>query len=176
MSHQKRRMSFLACAAGLSLGWMLTHARAREDANADAAAVRAVLERQVADWNKHDLDGFLEGYERSPRTVFLSGGDRTDGWEAMGARYRKRYQGEGKEMGRLTFTDVEIETFSPTSAFARGRWQLTLSDGSKPAGLFTLILRKTAGGWKIVHDHTSAAPPPAPTEKASPKKTSPGQS
>ncbi|MGH7372302.1 MAG: nuclear transport factor 2 family protein, partial [Candidatus Methylomirabilales bacterium] len=28
------------------------------------------------------------------------------------------------------------------------------SDG-ETTGLFTLLLRKTKGGWRIVHDHTS---------------------
>jgi ketosteroid isomerase-like protein len=32
-----------------------------------------------------------------------------------------------------------------------------MTDGKTPHGLFTLVLRKISGGWKIVHDHTSAA-------------------
>jgi ketosteroid isomerase-like protein len=31
-----------------------------------------------------------------------------------------------------------------------------MPDGTKPTGLFTLIVRKFPEGWKIVHDHTSA--------------------
>ena len=31
-----------------------------------------------------------------------------------------------------------------------------MPDGTKPGGLFTLIVRKFPEGWKIVHDHTSA--------------------
>jgi ketosteroid isomerase-like protein len=30
-----------------------------------------------------------------------------------------------------------------------------MPDGSRPNGLFTLILRRLPAGWKIVHDHTS---------------------
>lgn len=116
---------------------------------------RAVLDRQVADWNRKDLDGFCEGYWKSPKLVFLSGGAKTTGWEPMRDRYRARYQGEGKEMGKLAFEEVEIEPLSPESAFARGRWELTMSGGAKVGGRFTLILRKLPEGWKIVHDHTS---------------------
>jgi ketosteroid isomerase-like protein len=43
------------------------------------------------------------------------------------------------------------------SAFVRGAWKLTMSDGKTPHGLFTLIFRKFPDGWKIIHDHTSAA-------------------
>ena len=46
----------------------------------------------------------------------------------------------------------------PDSAFVRGRWGLTLPDGKKPGGLFTLVFKRMAPeGWRIVHDHTSAA-------------------
>jgi ketosteroid isomerase-like protein len=120
-------------------------------------AIRRLLDGQVTDWNRKDLDAFLDGYWRSPQVVFQSGADRSDGWEAMRDRYRKRYQGEGKEMGRLEFTGVEIRPLGPADAFARGRWQLTMSDDSRHGGLFTLILRKLPEGWKIVHDHTSGS-------------------
>jgi len=36
-----------------------------------------------------------------------------------------------------------------------GKWQLTMSDGKQPHGLFTLIFKQLPVGWKIVHDHTS---------------------
>ncbi|MDB5351113.1 MAG: repeat protein [Planctomycetota bacterium] len=128
-------------------------------ADADDPAIgeiRAVLDRQVADWNRKDLDAFCEGYWNSPKLVFQSAGDRTEGWQAMRERYRKRYQGEGREMGTLAFLKLEIEPLGAASAFARGRWQLTLSDGKTVGGLFTLILRKRPEGWRIIHDHTSS--------------------
>ncbi len=118
--------------------------------------VRALLDRQVADWNRKDLDAFCEGYWKSPKLIFQSSGDKSVGWEAMRDRYRKRYQGEGREMGTLAFLEVEIEPLGPSSAFARGRWQLSLSDGKKVGGLFTLVLRKLPEGWRIIHDHTSS--------------------
>ena len=119
-------------------------------------AVRAVLDRQVADWNRGDLDGFLGGYWNSPKVVFQSGGHRIDGWDAMRARYRRRYQAEGRAMGRLAFSALDIEPLGPEAVLARGHWRLTLPDGTRPGGLFTVIFRKLPEGWKIVHDHTSA--------------------
>jgi uncharacterized protein (TIGR02246 family) len=119
-------------------------------------AIRAVLDQQVVDWNKKDLDGFCNGYWKSPKLVFLSGGTKTEGWEGMRNRYRARYQGEGREMGKLVFSEVEIEHLGPDSAFARGRWELTMSDQAKVGGRFTLILKQFPDGWRIVHDHTSS--------------------
>ena len=130
-------------------------------------AVREVLDRQVVDWNKGDLDAFLAGYWHSPKVVFQSGGQRSNGWEAMRDRYRRRYQAERKAMGRLAFSTIEIEPLGPEAMLVRGGWRLTMPDGTKPGGLFTLIVRKFPEGWKIVHDHTSAeeAVRTTPTEK-----------
>jgi len=130
-------------------------------------AVRSVLDQQVVDWNKGDLDAFLGGYWNSPKVVFQSGGQRLDGWEAMRKRYRRRYQAEGKAMGRLEFSALDIEPLGPEVVLARGRWRLTMPDRTKPGGLFTVIFRKLPEGWKIIHDHTSAEepPPPAPAGK-----------
>lgn len=121
-----------------------------------AKSVRELLDRQVADWNRKDLDGFCAGYWNSPKLVFLSGGEKTEGWTAMRNRYRTRYQGEGREMGTLAFTEVEVEPLAADSAFARGRWELTFADHRKIGGRFTLILRSMDAGWRIVHDHTSS--------------------
>jgi ketosteroid isomerase-like protein len=74
----------------------------------------------------------------------------------MRERYRRRYQAEGKAMGQLEFSELEIEPLGQDSILARGGWRLTMPDGTKPGGLFTLIFRRFPEGWKIVHDHTSA--------------------
>ena len=127
---------------------------ARED---EAAPVRALLDAQVAAWNRGDLEGFMAGYWRSPELVFCSGATVTKGWEATLERYRKRYQAEGREMGQLRFESLEVERLGPDAAFARGEYWLRLGDGQQPHGRFTLVLRRLPGAWRIVHDHTSAA-------------------
>lgn len=121
------------------------------------APVRALLDAQVAAWNRGDLEGFMAGYWRSPELVFCSGATVTKGWDATLERYRKRYQAEGREMGRLRFESLEVEPLGPGAAFARGEYWLRMSDGQQPHGRFTLVLRRLSGAWRIVHDHTSAA-------------------
>jgi beta-aspartyl-peptidase (threonine type) len=119
-------------------------------------AIRAVLAAQDEAWNRGDLEGFMKTYWKSDQLRFYSAGTVTSGWQATLDRYRKRYQAEGKEMGKLTFADLEVEVLGPDAAMARGRWKLKLTK-ENPEGLFTLILKKFPDGWKIVHDHTSAA-------------------
>jgi ketosteroid isomerase-like protein len=121
-----------------------------------AAAVRGVLDAQVEAWNRGDLEGFMAGYWRSPDLVFCSGATVTKGWDETLARYRKRYQSEGREMGRLRFDGVEVIPLGGDAALARGAFRLRTSDGKEPHGLFTLLLRRLDGAWRIVHDHTSS--------------------
>jgi uncharacterized protein (TIGR02246 family) len=123
---------------------------------APAKTPRAVLDAQVEAWNRGDLEAFMAGYWRSPDLVFCSGATVTKGWDETLARYRKRYQSEGREMGRLRFDGVEVLPLGDDAALARGAWHLVMTDGKEPHGLFTLLLRRLDGTWRIVHDHTSA--------------------
>jgi ketosteroid isomerase-like protein len=61
------------------------------------------------------------------------------------------------KMGKLAFSDLEITLLSSDSAVASGRWTLKRAN-DQPHGRFTLILKRLPEGWRIVHDHTSAAP------------------
>jgi ketosteroid isomerase-like protein len=120
-------------------------------------AIEQVLRTQQQAWNRHDLEGFMAGYWNSPDLTFFSGANQTGGWQATLDRYKAKYDSPGHEMGTLAFTDLRIEMLGYDAAFVRGAWQLTLSDGKKPHGLFTLVFRRMINGWKIVHDHTSVA-------------------
>lgn len=121
------------------------------------AAVEHVLHTQQDAWNRHDLEGFMAGYWNSPDLTFFSSAKENDSWQATMDRYRATYQSAGHEMGKLEFSALRIEMLGTDAAFVRGAWHLTMSDGKTPHGLFTLVFRKFPGGWKIVHDHTSAA-------------------
>lgn len=122
----------------------------------DEARIRTVLDTQVAAWNAGKLEEFMVGYWRSPKLTFYSGGRKLAGWDATLERYRKTYQAEGKEMGKLQFSELDIQQMGASAAVVRGRWELTMSDGKKLGGLYTLIFQKFKDGWKIIHDHTSS--------------------
>src|SRR5206468_1363183 len=122
----------------------------------EAAATRKLLADQVQAWNKGDLEGFMAGYWKSDDLTFFGGPDKIRGWQKTLDRYRKRYQSEGKAMGELTFSELEVEVLGPDRAWARGRWQVVVGKETL-RGLFTLILKKFPEGWRIVHDHTSGS-------------------
>jgi beta-aspartyl-peptidase (threonine type) len=125
------------------------------DAEQEKKTIETLLKEQVQAWNKGYLTGFMKGYWESDKLTFFSGNMRTEGWKATLERYQKKYQGEGKEMGRLSFHELSIELLGPDHALVRGRFRLQMKT-AKPTGLFTLILRRTRTGWRIVHDHTSS--------------------
>jgi beta-aspartyl-peptidase (threonine type) len=59
------------------------------------------------------------------------------------------------EMGTLRFEAIQIIPTGPKSAVVRGQWGLTFARRKPIGGLFTLLFREEAEGWRIVHDHTS---------------------
>lgn len=119
-------------------------------------AIEAVIRAQETAWNRGDLKGYMsEGYLRSPELTFFSGGDVTRGYDTVLERYHQRYLEGGREMGQLTFSDLETINYGPDTGLVRGRWRLEFLDQKGAGGLFTLVLRRTAEGWRIVHDHTS---------------------
>jgi ketosteroid isomerase-like protein len=129
---------------------------AQEETHATAAAqIRAVLRAQQDAWNRGDVDGFMNGYMRSRSTIFVSEDSVRRGWETVRDRYKKKYPDRAK-MGMLTFSKIEITPLGLDAAVVLGSWHLKRAQ-DQPHGRFTLIFRKTAEGWRIVHDHTSAA-------------------
>jgi len=139
---------------------LLTAGRVRAQAVPSDGAkseVEHVLRAQQEAWNRHDLEGFMSGYWNSPELTFFSGAKENRGWQATMGRYRATYASPGHEMGKLEFSGLRIELLGTDSAFVRGAWLLTMMGGKTPQGLFTLVFRKFPDGWKIVHDHTSAA-------------------
>lgn len=124
----------------------------------DEAEIRAVLERQKEAWNRGDIQAFMQGYQRSPATVFTSAGKIRRGWDETLAAYEQKYV-SGDAMGHLEFRDVELQPVGADGAVALGHWQLTETPKAGE-GVFTLVFARDAEGrWAIVHDHTSLSVP-----------------
>ena len=142
-------------AASVLLLLGLTSAFGQTKAVKDAKAIQAVLDAQCAAWNRGDIEGFMDGYERSEKTVFVGGDNATRGWQTVLDRYKRNYDSREK-MGTLTFSDLEITPIGNDAALVLLRWHLQRAK-DEPHGRSTLIMRRTKQGWRIVHDHSSAA-------------------
>jgi len=128
----------------------------QQDRTNAVVQIRSILRAQQHAWNRGDIDAFMNGYARSGSTIFVSEDTVRRGWETVRNRYRKKYSDRAK-MGLLTFSDLEIASLGPDAAVVLGRWKLKRTQ-DPPHGRFTLIFRRLPEGWRIVHDHTSAAP------------------
>jgi beta-aspartyl-peptidase (threonine type) len=146
-------------------------AAARNYSESDSAAIRNLLDQQAKAWNRGDLVAFMDGYVRGPDLIFTSGARIQRGYEETLVRYQKRYGSDASTMGKLSFEVLYLRGIGGDAALLIGRYQLTDAP-AKSSGIFTLVFERRPEGWKIVHDHTTAEPQPAPassgTARASP--------
>ena len=124
-------------------------------ASREVVEIKAVLQAQAEAWNRGDIDAYMAGYAQDSRTEFVGGDTLTRGWQTVRDRYKKKYSSREK-MGRLTFSEVEVQMIAPDAALVTGRWKLTRKK-DQPHGRYTLLVRKRPEGWRIVHDHSSSA-------------------
>jgi len=124
---------------------------------AQSEDVRAVLAQSQQAWNRGDLAAFASYYDDSPETTYVGRDVVRGGVQAILARYRKAYPTR-EAMGTLTFSNIAVRMLAPDLSLVTGEFHLerTAASGGNAAGHYTLILRKTPSGWKIIHDHTSA--------------------
>ncbi|MEM9665461.1 MAG: SgcJ/EcaC family oxidoreductase [Bacteroidota bacterium] len=130
-----------------------------EAALSEATAIRAVLDQQVVAWNAGNIEAFMEGYAQTDSLRFASRGSVRYGWQTTLEAYQAGYP-DRAAMGRLAFDELDVRVLGPAYAMVFGGWRLTYPDGARPeaSGLFTLIMERRPAGWRVVHDHTSAAP------------------
>lgn len=121
-----------------------------------SAVIQQLLTQQAADWNRGDLGAFASGYKNSPDILFL-GSTVQHGYAGMLAGYKAHYPTRAA-MGTLTFSQLEVQPLDEHFATATGHFHLqrTAAGGGDANGYFLLVLEKTAQGWKIVRDDTTA--------------------
>jgi ketosteroid isomerase-like protein len=117
--------------------------------------VRKVLLATEKAWNEGDIETYMQGYYKSDSLRFAGNGDVSYGWRSVLERYRNAYPDKAA-MGHLTFSEVDVDVICSSAALVFGRWTLEREQGDR-TGLTTLLFRKTADGWRIVHDHSSSA-------------------
>ena len=133
----------------------------RAHAADEGAAIRAVLSAQQDAWNRGDIDNFVTAYKDAPDTTFI-GAKIRQGYARILESYKKNYAGK-EQMGKLTYSDLDVRLLPCADgqshyAAVTGRFHLDRTahgTAAKDDGVFSLLWEKTAGGWKIVLDHSS---------------------
>ena len=119
----------------------------------DETAIRAVMAKQVTDWNNGDIDAFMDTYWKSDSLKFVGSKGVTHGWKNTLDRYKKSYP-DTTVMGKLTFDIQSVQILSGDYAFVLGKWFLKRTIGDV-GGYYTLLFKKVEGRWVIALDHTS---------------------
>ena len=121
----------------------------------DSLAIVKILHEQQEDWNRGDIDAFMQGYLKSDQLVFSGSSGPIYGWEATRNRYKKTYS-DRQKMGKLKFDILNIIGLSSTVIQLQGKFYLSRIIGDTQ-GYFTLNWIKVNNQWFIISDHTSAS-------------------
>ncbi len=115
--------------------------------------IEDILKKQMIEWNKGNIEGFMEYYWKSEQLTFQADNLKLKGWDTLLNRYRQNYPPE--KMGFLEFSNLEICSLSEGHAYITGRWKVTAKE-KVSSGLFTIIFKRFPEGWRIILDHTSS--------------------
>jgi len=119
----------------------------------DAVSIRKVLDEQIKEWNKGNIEGFMQGYWRNDSLMFIGKSGINWGWQKTLDNYRKNYP-DTIAMGKLSYDIILIKELSPEYYYVVGKWMLTRSIGNL-GGHYNLLFRKINGQWLIIADHSS---------------------
>ena len=118
----------------------------------DSLAILKMLEQQTTDWNKGDLESFMRSYWKHDSLMFISRNGVTYGWENALNNYQRSFP-DTAAMGKLSFDILQVKQLSSEYFFVTGKWMLRRTAGDLN-GLYTLVIRKINGSWKIIVDHS----------------------
>ena len=118
-----------------------------------SAAVQAVLNRQVADWNRGDIPAFVASYAENCTFIGMT---VIEGRSRVEERYRRTYSTPGT-MGHLAFNNLKIKKIEKKVVVVTGTYSLERSSalGGNKTGVFSLVFQRQGAVWRIVLDHTS---------------------
>ena len=120
--------------------------------NAQEKDILNVMNNQQTAWNTGNIEGFMQGYWKNEKMMFIGKNGPNYGWQKTLDNYKKSYPTKEK-MGILTFSDIEVKMLGKNYAHVFGKWNLKREDGDL-GGIYTLVFQKFKDGWKIISDHT----------------------
>ena len=124
---------------------------------AEKQAIRDVVARMEAAWNRGDFRGYMEGFA-NPDVVFVSKGRFQQGWQGTLDHYIRDYGGSPERRGELHFFDIKVEMLAPDAAQLISRYTLKRADNPQD-GINTRLMRKRGGRWVIALNHVSSVEP-----------------
>jgi succinate dehydrogenase hydrophobic anchor subunit len=148
--HQLFKSSLKAILFLFFLGFHLSICLAQDK---DEKSIRKILDSQTEEWNKGNINSFMQGYWKSDSLLFVGKSGANYGYNKTLANYKKSYP-DTTAMGKLDFNILEVRRLSPDYYFVLGKWHLKRTIGDL-SGAYTLLFHKIKGVWVIVADHSS---------------------
>lgn len=112
-----------------------------------------VLKKQTDEWNKGNIDGFMQGYWNSKDLRFITKRGIKFSYDSVANGYKKSYNTKEK-MGELTFSKLQFFDLDDHQLKqVYGMWKVSKMNETD-SGNFSLIFKKIDGHWKIIVDHT----------------------
>src|SRR6478752_2993634 len=118
----------------------------------DESAIRNILAAQTENWNKGNLEKFMEGYWHSDSLMFIGKSGVTYGYQNALKNYQVGYS-DTVQMGKLHFELVSLKPVEKDHYFVVGKWFLERTIGNLN-GAYTLLFKKINGKWFIIVDHS----------------------
>jgi len=120
----------------------------------DEAAIQTVLDSQLANWNRGNITGFMEGYWKSDSMYFITAKGFRAGHRATLESYQRSYPDKAA-MGTLQFHIHRMVPLDDATkvVMVHGDWEISGSQKSNK-GPFSLIFKHLPEGWRIITDHT----------------------
>jgi uncharacterized protein (TIGR02246 family) len=142
-----------ACAPAVAGAWRPSDAQRR----AVRDEIGAMLVRAAANWNRGDLDAFVDDYLPGDSTTFIGKGVLR-GPAAIRRAYAPRFE-PGATRDSLSFVLLDVDPLAPDAANVIATYVLARRVGGRDSvtaqGPTSLVVRRVNGRWRIVHDHSS---------------------
>jgi uncharacterized protein (TIGR02246 family) len=136
---------------------LLTGCAPQVDQQAEQQAIRDVIARMEAAWNRGDFRGYMEGFA-NPDVIFVSRGRFQKDWQGTLDHYIRDYGASEETRGKLHFFDIRVEMLAPDAAQLISRYQLDRPKDPQD-GINTRLMRKRDGKWVIWLNHVSSREP-----------------
>ena len=115
--------------------------------------IKIMMLQQANDWSNGDIEAFMEGYIKSDSLKFVGSRGLTYGWKNTLENYKKGYP-TAAHTGTLTFKLLDFGQLANDVFLVIGEFHLKRTVGDAD-GMFSIILKRINGEWKIIADHSS---------------------
>ena len=156
------RRSGMVTSAVISIALLGASPAKTSKSDATRADVQAFVKAYVEAENKGDASAIMDMISKNADVASITMGEITRGWD--GIRDEVDAMTGAVERVQVAVGTIEVSQLGTNFALAFAPCTISLSasaEGPQLRGALTLVLEKSGKAWKILHEHTSAHPPPA---------------